>query len=92
MLQAVDYKSLQPKPIIIVASVANLCVLQLSRFSCVQLYNPMDCGLPGSSAHGILQVRILEWVAMPSSRGSSPPRDQTCVSYISCISKRVLYH
>ena len=37
----------------------------------------MDCSLPGSSAHGILQARILEWVAVPSSRVSSPPRDQT---------------
>ena len=37
----------------------------------------MDCSLPGSSVHGILQARILEWVAVPSSRGSSPPRDQT---------------
>ena len=37
----------------------------------------MDCSLPGSSVHGILQARILDWVAMPSSRGSSLPRDQT---------------
>ena len=37
--------------------------------------NPMDCSLPGSSVHGILQARILEWAAMPSSRGSSRPRD-----------------
>ena len=45
-------------------------------------YDPMDCSPPGSSDHGILQVRILEWVAMPSSRGSSQPRDQTQVSSI----------
>jgi len=37
----------------------------------------VDCSPPGSSVHGILQARILEWVAMPSSRGSSHPRDQT---------------
>ena len=42
---------------------------------------------PGSSVHGILQVRILEWVAMPSSRGSSQPRDGTHVSYISCTGR-----
>ena len=48
------------------------CVL--SCFSSVWLRNPMDCGLPGFSVHGILQARILEWVAMPSSRGSSWPR------------------
>ena len=38
----------------------------------------MDHSLPDSSAHGILQARIMEWVAVPSSRGSSPPRDRTC--------------
>ena len=41
----------------------------------VRLCNPMDCGLPGSSLHGILQARILEWVAISFSRGSSRPRD-----------------
>ena len=46
------------------------------------LCNPMDCSLPGSSVHGILQARILEWIAIPLSRGSSQPRDWTCVSYI----------
>ena len=44
------------------------------------LCDPMDCSPPGVSVHGILQARILEWVAMPSSRGSSQPRDQTQVS------------
>ena len=44
--------------------------------------NPMDSRLPGSSAHGILQARILEWIAIPFSRGSSQPRDQTRVSHI----------
>ena len=41
----------------------------------------MDCSPPGSSVHGTLQARILERVAMPSSRASLPPKDQTCVSY-----------
>ena len=45
----------------------------------------MDCSLPGSSVHGILQARILEWVVIPFSRGSSLPRDQTSVS---CITDR----
>ena len=49
------------------------------------LFNAMDCNLPGSSVHGILQARILEWVAMPSARGSSRPRDRTHVSCNSCI-------
>ena len=44
----------------------------------------MDCSLLGSSVHGILQARILEWVAMPSSKGSSQTRDQTRVSCVSC--------
>ena len=48
--------------------------------SCLTLRDPKDCSLPGSSVHGILQARILEWVAMPSSRGSSRPRDRTQVS------------
>ena len=43
--------------------------------SCPTLCNPMDCSPPGSSVHEILQARILEWVVMPSSRGSSPLRD-----------------
>ena len=47
---------------------------------------------PGSSFHGILQVRILEWVGISFSKRSSPPRDWSLVSYVSCISKRVLYH
>ena len=50
--------------------------------SCPTLCDPMDCSPPDSSVHGILQARILEWVTVPSSRGSSQPKDQTCVSYI----------
>ena len=46
---------------------------------------PMNCSPPASSVHGILQARILEWVAMLSSRGSSRPGDQTHVSCVSCI-------
>ena len=56
------------------------------------LCDPMNCSPPGSSVHGILYARILEWVAMPSSRGSSQPRDWTHVSYVSCIGRHVLYH
>ena len=50
--------------------------------SCPTLFNPMDCSLPGSSLHGILQARVLEWVAISFSRGTSQPRDQTWVSRI----------
>ena len=52
---------------------------------CPTLCNPMEFSPPGSSVHGILQVRILEWVAIPFSRGPSWPRDQTQVS---CIAGR----
>ena len=48
---------------------------------CLTLCVPMDYSLPGSSVHGILQARILEWVAISFSRGSSQPRDQTCISW-----------
>ena len=48
------------------------------------LCNPMNCSLPDSSFHGILQARIPGWASMPSSRGSFQPRDGTCVSWESC--------
>ena len=50
--------------------------------SCLTLCDPMGCSLPGSSVHGILQARILEWVAIPFFRGSPLPRDRT---WVSCI-------
>ena len=53
--------------------------------SCPTLCDPMDCSLPGSSVHGIFQARVLEWVAISFSRGSSQPRDWTRVS---CITGR----
>ena len=56
-----------------------MCALWLSS---VRLFDPMDCGPPGSSVHGIFQARLLEWVAISSSSGSSWPRDQTCISCI----------
>ena len=54
--------------------------------SCLTLCDPTDCSPPGSSVHGILQARILEWVAISYSRGSTQPRDPTRVS---CIASRV---
>ena len=50
--------------------------------SCPTLCDPVGCRPPGSSVHGILQARILEWVAIPLSRGSSPPGNRTCISYL----------
>ena len=53
--------------------------------SCLTLCNPVDCSLPGFSIHGIFQARILEWVTISFSRGSSRPRDRT---WVSCIGGR----
>ena len=53
----------------------HVCALSQSLQSCLTLCDPMDYRLSGSSVHGILPARILEWVATPSSRGSSRPRD-----------------
>ena len=50
--------------------------------SCLIPCNPFNCSLLGSPVHVILQARILEWVAMPSSKGPSPPRDGTHMSYV----------
>ena len=61
---------------------AGLLVLCLVTQSCSILCNPMNWSLPGSSVHGILQARILEWEAYPISRGSSQLRNQTGVSRI----------
>ena len=59
---------------------------------CPTLCDPMDCSPPGSSVHGISQARILVWVAMISSRGSSWPWDWTHVSCVPCIDRQILYH
>ena len=63
--------------------------------SCPILCNPMDCSPPGSSVHGILQARILEWVAISFSRGSSQFRERTqtqVLHCVSCIGRWILYH
>ena len=61
-----------------------LCVYLVAQ-QCPTFSNLMDWSLPGSRVHGIFQARILEWVAISCSRGSSQPRDRSHVSYISCI-------
>ena len=60
--------------------------------SCLTLCNPIDYSQPSSSVHEILQARSLEWVVMPSSRGSSWPRDQSPVSLCLLYCRQVLYH
>ena len=57
-----------------------MCMCAKSLQSCLTLCNPLDYSLLGFSVHGILQARILEWVAMPSFRASSWPKDENCVS------------
>ena len=75
-----------------------LIKLQVSYMMCVHaqsyatLCNPMDCNLLSSSVHGIFQARILEWVAISYSRGSSRTRDWTHISSISCIGRQILHH
>ena len=59
---------------------------------CPTLCYPMGCSPPGSSFHGIFQARILEWIAISTSRGSSRPRDWSRVSSFSCIGRQILYH
>ena len=63
------------------------CYCCLVMKLCPTPCNPMDGSPPGSSVHGILQARILEWIAMPSSMGPFPPRDRT---HVSCIGNRIL--
>ena len=68
--------------------IIEMCPCSVTK-SCSTLYNPMDCSLPGSPVHRISQVRILEWVVISFSRGSSQPRDGT---WVACIGRRIIYH
>ena len=63
------------------AYIKLVCVCVQLLQSCLTLCDPMGCSPPGSSVHGILQARILEWVAMPFSMGSSWPWDWTCICW-----------
>ena len=65
------------------------CVLAKSLQSCPTLCDPMDCSLPDSSVHEVLRTRILEWVAMPSSRRSSQARGSSDLGLPHC--RQVLY-
>ena len=59
---------------------------------CPTLCDPMDCSPPGSSVHGILQARILEWVAMPSSRDLPDWGVEPVSHYVSWVGRQALYH
>ena len=70
----------------------QLCVLLCSVIqSCLIFCDPMDCSPPSSSVHEILLARILEWLAISSSKGSSQPRDWTHISCVSYIGRQILY-
>ena len=75
----------------ILLSCMHVCVCCVCVQLCLTLCNPMDCSLPGSSVHGIFQVRILEWAAISPSKESSHSRDWFCVSCVSCIGRWILY-
>ena len=61
----------------------NLICTRMRAQLCLTLSDPTDCSPPGSSVHGIFQARMLEWVAISFSEGSSRPRDRTCISCVS---------
>ena len=73
-------------------SIYNVRMHTKSLKLCLTLCDPKDCSPPGSSVHRISQARQLKWVAISFSRGLSWPRDQICVSCISCIGRQILYH
>ena len=68
----------------------DYCFCSVAK-SCATLCNPMECSPSSSSVHGIFLVRILEWVVITFSRGSPWPRNQTHISCISCVGRRVFY-
>ena len=72
-------KLLQSCPTLVVSKVESESEVAQS---CPTLCDPMDCSLPGSPVHGIFQARVLEWIAISFSRGSSQPKDRTQVSRI----------
>ena len=81
-LQTIDFQRVKPDS----PRIFDMCVCAQS---CLTLCDSLDCSLLGSSAHGISQARILEWVATSLSRGSSRPRDP---AHISCTGRLILYH
>ena len=80
-----EYKSVQPLWGTVPQKPENRAIMKVKALvaqSYLTLFDPMDCSLPSSSVHGICQARTLEWVAIPFSRGSSWPWNQTQVSYL----------
>ena len=75
----------------IIGLLTSVCVQLLSHV-CVTLCDPLDCSLPGSSVHGIFLGKNTGVDCISYSRGSSWPRDESCVSCVFCISRWILYH
>ena len=69
-----------------------VCVGACARSIVSDSLQPIYCSQPGSSVHGIFQARILKWVAISFSRGSSRSRDRFCISHVSFIGRQILYH
>ena len=66
--------------------------LQYITQSCLTHCGPMGGSPPGSFVHGIFHAKILEWVAISYSRGSSQPKDQNCISFNSCIGRQIFFY
>ena len=90
LAEKAEVAAVQPLPpfLLPVSSCRHTCSVAQLCLTC----NTTDCSPPGSSIHGISQARMLEWIAIFFSRGSSQPRDQTSVFYISCIASGFLTH
>ena len=77
-----SFRSIPSALPVVMVSITTVDSCCLVNKSCLILCNPMDCSLPGSCVHGISQARILDWVAISFSRGSSQPWNRTLISYI----------
>ena len=89
-VQPLDWKAPLEEVMATQRSLAGYSPCVLSHVGPVWLFeNSMDCSSPGSSGHGILHAIVLAWIAISSSRGSSQPRDQTCIF---CIGRWILNH
>ena len=86
-----EVKATKPTPAYLCTSRNNALCAKLLQL-CLTLCSTVGCSLPGSSVHGILQARILVWVAISSSKGSSQPRDQALVFCIFCTGRWVPYN
>ena len=91
-MESMSYKSMEGPKVLEkfsvstnISSLVKRTLMCLVAQLCLTLCDPMDCGPPGSSVHGILRAGILEWVAILFSRGSSRSRDRTHISCSSCI-------